>query len=479
MFYNIKIKADGSEFILESSNKEITQREMDIYFSRIFDVSEEFKSQIKDVEVKSQNVISINEFDKHTQNEQAPAVEENFETKIEPQPVVEEIKNEEPVETVKKIVIQEPIKAQNDCVVEAMDNELVFETEEKNEPVNENRIEHIKNAPLTSILIQNEPSDEEQDYVFARQKLLYEEMKKEKEKIDIITEEENQKRLNDIFASDISEYDEDIEDAVVNVKQDIENFANIENQENIIPSSDLVFANQQVEKPACEKVVEQDQEQSIEQVEEQAEETLQEQVFEKVVEQQEQFEPQTIQENEQNLNNENAPSEHDVQIQELEQMLESQTVQNQTQEQQQSVSEEQKDYNNVDIIDLSTFEETNSAINSQVVSTDEIISIREPAIQPQNSQTPDFKTYLEEFDTESLVDDFLICAYYIKNILKQDGFTMKMINSKLFQATGKIADMSVVQELSNKEYISFVQDEISNRYFITPDGENYFQANFE
>ena len=160
MFYNIKIKADGSEFILESSNKEITQREMDIYFSRIFDVSEEFKSQIKDVEVKSQNVISINEFDKHTQNEQAPAVKENFETKIEPQPVVEEIKNEEPVETVKKIVIQEPIKAQNDCVVEAMDNELVFETEEKNEPVNENRIEHIKNAPLTSILIQNEPSDE-------------------------------------------------------------------------------------------------------------------------------------------------------------------------------------------------------------------------------------------------------------------------------------------------------------------------------
>lgn len=463
MFYNIKIKADGSEFILESSNKEITQREMDIYFSRIFDVSEEFKSQIKDVEVKSQNVISINEFDKHTQNEQVPVIEKSFETKLESQPVPEEIKNEKPVETVKKIVIQEPIKAQNDCVVEAMDNELVFETEEKNDPVIENRIEHIKNAPLTSILIQNEPSDEEQDYVFARQKLLYEEMKKEKEKIDIITEEENQKRLNDIFASDISEYDEDIEDAVVNVKQDIENFANIENQENIIPSSDLVFANQQVEKPLYDQAVEQNQEQ----------------VSEQFVEQQEQIEPQAIQENEQNLNNENAPSEHDVQIQELEQMIESQTVQNQTQEQQQNVLEERIDYNNVDIVDLSTFEETNSVINSQVVSTNEIISIREPAIQPQSSETPDFKTYLEEFDTESLVDDFLICAYYIKNILKQDGFTMKMINSKLFQATGKIADMSVVQELSNKEYISFVQDEISNKYFITPDGENYFQANFE
>ncbi len=471
MFYNIKIKADGSEFILESSNKEITQREMDIYFSRIFDVSEEFKSQIRDVEVKSQNVISINEFDKHAQNNQPTAVEEKSE-KAELQVIVEEIKKEKPVENVKKIIIEEPIKAQNDCPVDIKDSELVFEKEEQNEPVIENRIEHIKNAPLTSILIQNEPSDEVQDYVFARQKLLYEEMKKEKEKNDIITEEENQKRLNDIFASDISEYDEDIEDAVANVKQDIDNN---DKQESLVSSSDLVFANQQTEKPVYEQQIEQKEEQAVEQVKE----MVQEQSVEQVVEQQEQVEFQTIQENEQNLNNENVPSEHDNQIQELEQMLESQSVQNPTQDQQQNIQEEKNNYNNVDIIDLSTFEETNSAINSQVVSTDEIISIREPVIQQQNSETPDFKTYLEDFDTESLVDDFLICAYYIKNILKQDGFTMKMINSKLFQATGKIADMSVVQELSNKEYISFVQDEISNRYFITPDGENYFQANFE
>ena len=64
MYYNIKIKSNGSEFSLESNNKEITQREMDMYFACIFDVSEEFKSKIKKVEVTNQNVKSIQEIEK-------------------------------------------------------------------------------------------------------------------------------------------------------------------------------------------------------------------------------------------------------------------------------------------------------------------------------------------------------------------------------------------------------------------------------
>ena len=54
---------------------------------------------------------------------------------------------------------------------------------------------------------------------------------------------------------------------------------------------------------------------------------------------------------------------------------------------------------------------------------------------------------------KTLEDDFLICAYYIKHILHEDSFTMKFINSKLFNATGKFADMSIVIELINKKYI--------------------------
>ena len=56
MYYNIKIKSNGSEFSLESNNKEVTQREMDMYFAHIFDVSENFKSQIKKVEIKGKGL---------------------------------------------------------------------------------------------------------------------------------------------------------------------------------------------------------------------------------------------------------------------------------------------------------------------------------------------------------------------------------------------------------------------------------------
>jgi len=63
VYYNIKIKSNNSEFTLESNNKSITQREMDIYFAHIFNVSEEFKSKIKKVEIIDENVKSIEDFE--------------------------------------------------------------------------------------------------------------------------------------------------------------------------------------------------------------------------------------------------------------------------------------------------------------------------------------------------------------------------------------------------------------------------------
>ena len=59
MYYNIKIKSKDSEFTLDSNNKAVIQREMDIYFAHIFNASEEFKSKIKKVEITNENVKSI------------------------------------------------------------------------------------------------------------------------------------------------------------------------------------------------------------------------------------------------------------------------------------------------------------------------------------------------------------------------------------------------------------------------------------
>ena len=74
---------------------------------------------------------------------------------------------------------------------------------------------------------------------------------------------------------------------------------------------------------------------------------------------------------------------------------------------------------------------------------------------------------------------FLVCAFYIKNILKQENFTMKSINSKLFQATGMIADLAVVDDLVSKAYIRVIESEDSKKYCITPDGEGFFVQRFQ
>ena len=99
--------------------------------------------------------------------------------------------------------------------------------------------------------------------------------------------------------------------------------------------------------------------------------------------------------------------------------------------------------------------------------------------QDQSGVMLDYGLFRAGFIIEEFSDDFLICAYYIKNILHQDCFSMKFINSKLFAATGKIADMTVADELIVKGYIKEYEVEFSKQYAITPDGERYFVAKFQ
>ena len=97
----------------------------------------------------------------------------------------------------------------------------------------------------------------------------------------------------------------------------------------------------------------------------------------------------------------------------------------------------------------------------------------------QNTNTPlDFKTYLADFIPEDIVDKFLICAYYIKNNLHQESFTIKSLNSKLFPATGELANMDVVNELLKKDYIIHLKSDTPKKiYTISPEGEKYFLEN--
>ena len=91
----------------------------------------------------------------------------------------------------------------------------------------------------------------------------------------------------------------------------------------------------------------------------------------------------------------------------------------------------------------------------------------------------DFKTFLSNYETNGIIDDFLICAYYIKHIAGQHSFNMKYINSKLFQATGKIADLSIVNGLINGDFIKVFEVDGAKKYSITSTGEEYFMAHYQ
>lgn len=73
----------------------------------------------------------------------------------------------------------------------------------------------------------------------------------------------------------------------------------------------------------------------------------------------------------------------------------------------------------------------------------------------------------------------MACAYYIKNVLKENCFNMKTINSYLIKATGNIADMSIVFELMQKEYIDSKEINDSTVYYITALGEEYFIKKYQ
>ncbi|MBR1616786.1 hypothetical protein IJ670_01400 [bacterium] len=84
-----------------------------------------------------------------------------------------------------------------------------------------------------------------------------------------------------------------------------------------------------------------------------------------------------------------------------------------------------------------------------------------------------FKDFLRNYNVKDIRSEFLICAFYIKNVLAQNSFTMKSINSKLFHAAGRIADTSILDELIKRNFIKPVFSDTFKQYTITELGEKH------
>ena len=126
------------------------------------------------------------------------------------------------------------------------------------------------------------------------------------------------------------------------------------------------------------------------------------------------------------------------------------------------------------ITQVQPVQEPSQISDYQTLQAQEQLNQQQAQAKTEFAYQQDFKLFLSDFKPTQTSDTFLICAFYIKNILKQENFTMKFINSKLFQATGTIADMTIVDELTSKEYIRVINSPDFKKYCITKDGEGYF-----
>lgn len=413
MFYYIKIKSSGSEFILESSDKEVTQREMDLYFAGIFDVSEEFKSSIKKIEIINQNVKSINDFEKHFDKTEPSYVSESFENNFEQQKPQEELstvvfQNDSNEIENQTQDIYENIEAQSPEIIEEqaqnnVSDENVFQ-EIPNETIEYNEI--ISQIEAQEVVSQIEPKENQ-----AAKKYI------EENNSNIIHRPE----IKEVVKDEINDY------FTANATEDNQNNQQMTSYVDDIPEGANQFIQLETKKSEIDELI------SLAQSKLELADTT--------IDVGEILANANI--NEDADDTSNKANEEDQNIMSID-------------------DAGKNDYRQTMLEDIFNVQKNDTQIQRQTM--------------PENVPPLDFKPFLTSYPCETLQDEFLVCAYFIKHALKQPNFTIKFINSKLFQATGKIVDMSIIDEMVMKEYIKIMDYETPKTYCITAQGEIHFTS---
>lgn len=514
MYYNIKIKCDGCEFSLDSSNKLIIESEMDKYFASMFDVSEEFKAQMKEVEIVDSGIKSIEDFkqidvksqsgncqkdellnednhpkqiqdniseekiidDNEDEEYQAPVVEAAVATpcfdgdSLDKVPCVDLIKEEKYIQNTKAIDALFTSNKENI----SDNNEKSFRTTNDIDEFERINLDTEKNTPaeteikpdaseLPSELKNDDGSDfYSSETVDSKKSLnsnsLYPEITITNEQDDL----SNDKEVNDLIAkveqeiksidiSNSSEFSDDLFEQIdKNEKEELPVDEELVFDKNgaIDVSKDLIVSEKTQELNSVDDLsttmieAEKIEQNELDEQEDLKTENLNQARLDDI------FSDSDITLDEQN-------TQHEIQHpSDIEEIMNINPVPSYKE-----YLEQSKNVNNK--IDSQNEQNNNSTLT--FVSDDNI----------------DFKTYLENYSYSELIDEFLICSYYIKNILKQDCFSMKLINFNLYNATGEIADMSIVGRLIELGYIETIEVEDKRKYTITPNGEEYFDSKYK
>ena len=95
----------------------------------------------------------------------------------------------------------------------------------------------------------------------------------------------------------------------------------------------------------------------------------------------------------------------------------------------------------------------------------------------QPKREPDLPEFMHNKISNGIFDDFIITAYFIKNVLNIKNFSVKFLNSKLYAAKEKLVDYAILNEAISRNYIRFIegsQETGTKEYAITEAGESYY-----
>lgn len=95
----------------------------------------------------------------------------------------------------------------------------------------------------------------------------------------------------------------------------------------------------------------------------------------------------------------------------------------------------------------------------------------------QPKREPDLPEFMRNKLSNGIFDDFIITAYFIKNVLNIKNFSIKFLNSKLYAAKEKLVDYAILNEAISRNYVKFIegsQETGTKEYAITEAGESYY-----
>lgn len=452
MYYKFKINYNESELSLSCLDKDMIEREMDLYFAFFADASEEFISKIKKIKKIPPKIRSIDKIVDSAVSEKLPLSNEKIEFALKTD-ILQQQLNE-----VQEYLQESKIEKQSIPLDEKIAFPTIIETENE-----------VENEISTNTQIDNiQETDEDITKKFGFDKLEPDFSPQYSEIQNMIKLAQNKIEAQDLKQQIISEDTSDnLLKHFANDIEEIEDYQNDENSENKFEINNEVVVNEQ-----------KDNEEFLNNI----------------------FSKNNLEENEITheikTKSETLEAEEEavvnakMNINEFLQM--GNKFQNSIDEnfevQQPSETELQEFANNLD----SALNDSIKAIgenNEEKPETSKQINLienidedlKEDKTKQFEVKEDDFGKFLSIFNPITLRDDFLLCAYFIKDILMKPSFTMKSINAKLYKATGSIAGISLLEELMDENLIIQLQNDFEERkeYTISNLGERYIQDNFQ